>query len=92
MTRQPAEVVVRDGGHRFGEMERDCMCSHGASRFTKGRMMDASDAFGTYVCKCCGSFAAFNDKNIFICVICVIIEQTLHMWNYHMLASFYSRS
>lgn len=71
MTRQPAEGRRRDGGHRFGEMERDCMCSHGASRFTKGRMMDASDAFGTYVCKCCGSFAAFNDKkHIHMCNMC----------------------
>jgi len=71
MTRQPAEGRRRDGGHRFGEMERDCMCSHGASRFTKGRMMDASDAFGTYVCKCCGSFAAFNnEKHIHMCNMC----------------------
>ena len=71
MTRQPAEGRRRDGGHRFGEMERDCMCSHGASRFTKGRMMDASDAFGTYVCKACGSFAAFNDKrHIHMCNMC----------------------
>ena len=71
MTRQPAEGRRRDGGHRFGEMERDCMCSHGASRFTKGRMMDASDGFATYVCKCCGSFAAFNnDKHIHMCNMC----------------------
>ena len=71
MTRQPAEGRRRDGGHRFGEMERDCMCSHGASRFTKGRMMDASDGFGTYVCKCCGSFAAFNnEKHIHMCNMC----------------------
>ena len=62
MTRQPAEGRSRDGGLRFGEMERDCMCSHGASRFTKGRMYDASDAFRVHVCKKCGMIAAYNDK------------------------------
>lgn len=71
LTRQPAEGRRRDGGHRFGEMERDCMCSHGASRFTKGRMMDASDGFGTHVCRCCGAIAAYNDKrHVHICNQC----------------------
>ena len=62
LTRQPAEGRSKDGGLRFGEMERDCMCSHGASRFTKGRLYDASDAFKVNVCKKCGMIAAYNDK------------------------------
>lgn len=71
LTRQPAEGRRRDGGHRFGEMERDCMCSHGASKFTKSRMMDASDGFGTYVCKKCGAIAAYNNKkHIHLCNQC----------------------
>ena len=71
LTRQPAEERRRDGGHRFGEMERDCMCSHGASKFTKSRMMDASDGFGTYVCKKCGTIAAHNNKkHIHLCSQC----------------------
>ena len=71
MTRQPAEGRRRDGGHRFGEMERDCMCSHGAATFTKRRMMDASDAYGTYCCKQCGNLAAYNDKkHIHHCRLC----------------------
>ena len=61
LTRQPAEGCSKDGGLRFGEMERDCMCSHGASRFTKGRMYDASDAFRVHTCKRCGLIAAYND-------------------------------
>ncbi len=71
LTRQPAEGRSRDGGLRFGEMERDCMCSHGASRFTKGRVYDASDSFNVWICKSCGLIAAFNnEKNIHHCKTC----------------------
>ena len=71
LTRQPAEGRSKDGGLRFGEMERDCMCSHGASRFTKGRLYDASDAFKVNVCKKCGMIAAYNDKlHIHHCKTC----------------------
>tara|TARA_Y100000389_G_scaffold186488_1_gene206888 strand:- start:1258 stop:4818 length:3561 start_codon:yes stop_codon:yes gene_type:complete len=71
LTRQPAEGRARDGGLRFGEMERDCMVSHGASRFTKGRIYDASDSFSVHVCNKCGLIAAYNDvENIHICRTC----------------------
>ena len=71
LTRQPAEGRSRDGGLRFGEMERDCMVSHGASRFTKGRLYDASDKYQVNVCKKCGMVAAFNNKmKIHICKTC----------------------
>ena len=71
LTRQPAEGRSRDGGLRFGEMERDCMVSHGASRFTKGRMYDASDKFKLHVCKRCGMIAAYNDqRHIHMCRVC----------------------
>jgi DNA-directed RNA polymerase beta subunit len=71
LTRQPAEGRSRDGGLRFGEMERDCMISHGASRFTRGRMYDASDKYQVYVCKKCGLIASYNDKmHIHLCHTC----------------------
>ena len=71
LTRQPAEGRRRDGGHRFGEMERDCMCSHGAASFTTSRMMDASDAFTTHCCRKCGSFAIFNNiAHVHECKVC----------------------
>ena len=71
LTRQPAEGRCRDGGLRFGEMERDCMVSHGASRFTKGRLYDASDKFQVHACKKCGMIASYNDKkNVHHCRTC----------------------
>jgi len=71
LTRQPAEGRSRDGGFRFGEMERDATVAYGASRFTKGRMYDASDKFKVHVCKDCGIIAAYNDsKKIHNCKAC----------------------
>ena len=57
LTRQPCEGRSRDGGLRVGEMERDCMISHGASVFTKERLMDVSDPFETGICKRCGTLS-----------------------------------
>ena len=71
LTRQPAEGRSRDGGLRFGEMERDAMISHGAARFTRGRMYDASDRYSVYICKKCGLVAAYNNKlHIHLCKTC----------------------
>lgn len=71
LTRQPAEGRSRDGGLRFGEMERDGMISHGASRFTKGRMYDSSDKYDVYVCKNCGLIASYNnEQHIHLCKTC----------------------
>jgi DNA-directed RNA polymerase II subunit RPB2 len=71
LTRQPAEGRARDGGLRFGEMERDGIASHGACRFTKGRLYDASDKFSVHTCKKCGMIVAFNNKKeIHHCKMC----------------------
>jgi DNA-directed RNA polymerase II subunit RPB2 len=71
LTRQPAEGRSRDGGLRFGEMERDCMVSHGASRFTRERMYDVSDKYSVHICKKCGLIASYNDAmHIHLCHTC----------------------
>jgi DNA-directed RNA polymerase II subunit RPB2 len=71
LTRQPCEGRARDGGLRLGEMERDCLLSHGAAAFTKERLMDVSDPFPTGICKTCGTLAIVNEEEgIYSCGTC----------------------
>ena len=71
LTRQPAEGRAREGGLRFGEMERDCVAAHGVMEFTKERFMECSDGFNCYTCRKCGLLAIANpDANIWLCKGC----------------------
>jgi len=71
LTRQPAEGRAREGGLRFGEMERDCVAAHGVSEFTKERLMECSDLFRCWSCQDCGLIAIVNPKEgIWMCKGC----------------------
>jgi len=71
LTRQPAEGRAREGGLRFGEMERDCVAAHGVMEFTKERFMECSDGFNCFTCRKCGLLAIANpDANIWLCKGC----------------------
>ena len=66
LTHQPVAGRSRDGGLRFGEMEKDCMLSHGSTRVLKECLFDKSDKYAIPVCMGCGNVPNKRD----FCDVC----------------------
>jgi len=70
LTKQPIKGRGRGGGIRFGEMERDCILSHGAMGIINERTLDSSDGINLHVCPICGLIPQRLENGKYYCKVC----------------------
>jgi hypothetical protein len=60
LTRQTVQGRANDGGLRIGEMERDGLIAHGATKFIQESFMVRGDEYSMAVCNTSGCTAIYN--------------------------------
>ena len=67
LTRQTVGGRANDGGLRIGEMERDGIIAHGATKFLQESMITRGDEYYMAVCNNTGTIAIYNNSlNLFL--------------------------
>lgn len=70
-THQPTGGRGKEGGLRFGELERDAVVTHGISAFMRESIMKRSDGTTIPICTGCGTLPIYNERlSIAICPMC----------------------
>lgn len=70
-THQPTGGRGKEGGLRFGELERDAVITHGISAFIRESVMKRSDGTTLPICTGCGTLPIYNERlGIAVCSIC----------------------
>lgn len=70
-THQPVKGRKREGGIRFGEMERDAILAHGTASVLQDRLLNCSDKTSERICTRCGSLISISKKQSqAVCLLC----------------------
>ncbi|KAL2633771.1 hypothetical protein R1flu_005250 [Riccia fluitans] len=70
LTRQPVADRKRNGGVKFGEMERDCLIAHGAAATLQERTFHLSDYHEVAICRGCKQMAHIDADRVPTCRFC----------------------
>jgi len=72
LTRSAPEGRRRDGGLKFGEMERDALIAHGTSQMLMERLFKFTDSFSISVCYSCGEIVYGSSCKTCNCMTAVV--------------------